>query len=260
MELFQIIILGAIQGIFEWLPISSEGITAIIMSRFLGQGFVDAVKFSVWLHLGTLLAATIYFRKDIFGIIHNIPYYFEDTGNTEDYSGLTTFLVLATVISGVVGAPLFFLMEKFKFQYFMIFIGSLLILNGLLQRFVKKRNIINRVKIKDSIFAGVLQGFSILPGLSRSGLTTSVLLLRNYNAKTALRVSFLMSIPAVLAANIGLIVMNKIYFDLYSWIGVLVSFIFGLMAISLLVKIAGRFNFGSFCIFGGILSIIGGLI
>ena len=260
MELLEIILLGIIQGIAEWLPISSEGINSIVMTGWLDFNLFDAVKFSIWLHTGTLLAALVYFRKDIKSMLKNLPQYFEDNENLKDYHGLTSFLIVSTIFTVLVGVPLFYLMEKFSFQYFMILIGVLLILNGILQRVVKRDSELYDIKLFDSVLAGIFQGFAVLPGLSRSGLTSSILLIRKYNAKMALRISFLMSIPAVLVANIGLVIFGKINFNWFALIGIFVSFVFGLITIKGLVRIAEKVNFGKFCIFTGVLSIIGGLL
>jgi undecaprenyl-diphosphatase len=95
----------------------------------------------------------------------------------------------------------------------------------------------------------------VFPGISRSGITVSVLLLRNYDARSALKLSFLMSIPAVLAAEVGLALLDRITLDAYSLISVVISFVFGMLTIDALLKIGRRINFGNFCIFLGVLSI-----
>ncbi len=85
-------------------------------------------------------------------------------------------------------------------------------------------------------------------------MTTAALLLRKYEAHSALKLSFLMSIPAVFAAEVGLALLGKITIDAYSLLAALISFVFGLLTIGVLMGIAGRVNFGNFCIFLGLLS------
>jgi undecaprenyl-diphosphatase len=106
------------------------------------------------------------------------------------------------------------------------------------------------------VIVGIIQAFAVLPGLSRSGLTTSTLLIRKHDPEYALKLSFLMSIPAVLVAEIGLIIMQKAVFDIYSLVAILVSFLLGLLTLGSLLKIAQRINFGYFCIFLGLISIL----
>jgi undecaprenyl-diphosphatase len=111
-----------------------------------------------------------------------------------------------------------------------------------------------RTRVKDALLVGVIQGFAALPGLSRSGLTVSTLLLRRYAATDALNLSFLLYIPAVIGAEIGLqILKGGIYYNAYALIAVVVAFAFGLLTINILLKIAERIDFSYFAIFIGVL-------
>lgn len=258
MNIIEPILLGIVQGVTEWLPVSSEGISSIVLVNFFGKSFEEAVFLSIWLHTGTLFAALVYFRKEIMGIIKNLSKY--KVKSMEGYNGLTTFLIVSTLLTGVIGAPLllFGLNEiKFSGSHTMAFIGLLLIVTGLFQRFGKKVEGIKKdLKIRDAILVGIVQAFSVLPGLSRSGLTTSVLLFEKHEARQALRLSFLMSIPAVLAAEVGLGLLGKISFDLYSLIAIFFSFVFGLATIKILMKVARKVDFSWFCIFLGLLAVV----
>ncbi|UCG95871.1 MAG: undecaprenyl-diphosphate phosphatase [archaeon] len=258
MSLFEPVLLGIAQGITEWLPLSSEGISSIIMVSFFGKGLSEAIFLSIWLHAGTLIAALVYFREDIGKIISNLPAY--KVKGMEGYNGLTSFLLVSTLATAIIGAPLLLLglnMMEFSGNRAMAFIGLLLIFTGILQGFSRKAvSLKKRPGIRDAILVGVVQAFSVLPGLSRSGLTTSFLLLDRYEARDALRLSFLMSIPVILVAEIGIALLGKISFDLYSAVAVAFSFLFGLATIKALMKIAGKINFGWFCIFLGILAVL----
>ncbi len=132
--------------------------------------------------------------------------------------------------------------------------GSCLLITGLLQ-FIKKESgsrLTKDLNIKDGIFLGIAQGFAALPGISRSGLTVAVLLLRRFGPTQTFRLSFLMSIPIVLAGNI---VMNlgANDFHIEHVIGLVFSLVFSLVTIDLLLKIARRINFGIFVIAVGAL-------
>ena len=139
----------------------------------------------------------------------------------------------------------------------MAIIGAFLIVTGVLQKYAprfsgKKTS----VGIKDAILLGIIQAFSALPGLSRSGLTVSTLLFRGYEAKYAIRMSFLMSIPVVLAAEVGLGLIDGVTFDLPSLGGIVAAFFFGLLTIGALLRIANRVQFWKFCFFLGGLSFL----
>ena len=108
----------------------------------------------------------------------------------------------------------------------------------------------------DSVLLGIVQGFAAFPGLSRSGLTLSALIFRGFEMTRAIKLSFLMSIPAVLAAEIGLVLSGDVTYDAGAISGVVAAFVFGLLTIGVLLKIATRVAFWQFCIFLGVLSLL----
>lgn len=258
MEFIEAVVLGVVQGVFEWLPVSSEGINSLIMVNFFGRGLEEAVVYSIWLHTGTLFAAVAYFRKDVRKLTGNIKTYIKNPKKDTKENNLTTFLIISTIMTGIIGLPLLLFgidNANISGAAATALIGILLIFTGLLQKYSKRAFEKKDVTPIDSALAGGFQAFSLFPGISRSGITVSVLLLRKYDTRSALKLSFLMSIPAVLVAEVGLALLGKITLDLYSLISVAISFIFGLFTIDFLLKIGGKINFGNFCIFLGVLSI-----
>lgn len=237
---------------------SSEGINSLIMVNFFGMTLLDAVIYSIWLHTGTLLAAVVYFRSDVSKLLGNLPAYIKNPRGDTRKNRLTTFLIVSTVLTGLVGLPVLLIgIQKADISgsAATAFIGILLIFTGFLQKYSKSSSEKRDVTVRDSVVVGGFQAFSALPGISRSGITVSILLLGKYEAQSALKLSFLMSIPAVLVAQIGIGLSGKMTLDVYSLVSVVISFVFGILTIDVLLKIAGRINFGNFCIFLGVLSI-----
>jgi|Deesub1362A_J573_1020465.scaffolds.fasta_scaffold00005_134 undecaprenyl-diphosphatase len=260
MELLEALIVGVIQGITEWLPISSEGVISLVLINFFSKPFSEAVTFSLWLHTGTLLAATLYFKSDLIRLISSAGNYLNDIrGAPTEESRLISFLIVSTFFTGILGLPIFiFGIEKVEFSsnYATALIGVLLIITGLIQKF--SRDFLGHrinATIGDGILAGSLQALAIFPGLSRSGLTISALLLRGFNAKTALRLSFLMSIPAVLMAEAALLILKKTVVDISMLVAMVASFTFGYFTIHTFMKVAEKINFSSFCIGLGFLTL-----
>jgi len=246
------LVLGIIQGITEWLPISSEGILTLVGMKFFGKDLASSVSMAVFLHLGTFLAALIYFRKDVVGVFK------------KQNRKLLNFLILSSLVTAIVAIPLLFFVidyfNNFSAKFVIGFVGFLLIVTGFIQfKKLEKyfRNAFD-LKRKDSVVVGIGQGLAVLPGLSRSGLTISCLLFRKIRDSEAIRLSFLMSLPAVLGGNILLNLVGKnIQINLVSIVALIASFIVGFLIIGFLLKISRKINFGWFAIVFGVLTLAG---
>ena len=244
------IILGAVQGISEWLPVSSEGVIVLIQMNFLDDITLEqAIRMALFLHLGTFFAALLYFRKDIKKLLKAL---FNFKNSTEDTKKVFWFLIIATLISGLMGIVFLQIVieyeDKFSAAKFInLFIAAFLLITGYLQLRSQKDGLRKERDIKkiDGVILGLVQGLSPIPGLSRSGLTVSALLLRKFNDIDALRLSFLLSLPIVLGGNIFLN-LNKATLTLENIVGVLSAFIFGYLTIHLFLKTARKLNFGYF--------------
>lgn len=260
------IILGAIQGISEWLPVSSEGLIFLVKTNFFHDfsGIRDLAEDVLFLHLGTFLSALIYFRKDVWKILKTC---FKFKKSSEGNRKLVVFLLISTLISGIFGFGLLLALDRVGGEFtsatksITILIGVLLLITAYLQ--IKAESGGGRkgrdIKKRDGIILGFVQGLAAMPGLSRSGLTVSALLLGNFNKETALKLSFLMSLPIVLAGNL-ILNLDKFALSITSLAGLLTSFIFGILTIDLLLKLSRKINFGYFVLFFGVVTIISVLI
>ena len=236
----------------EWLPISSQGNLVILMTVFLGLDASQALDLSVFIHLGTGLAALVYFRREVMGILLR---------RTERDRGLFSFILVSTIMTGVIGLPLYVFAKSASFygDALLILTGVALLVTGVIQRSAKVtgEKSSESLESKDGLTLGFSQGLSALPGLSRSGLTTSVLLFKSFSGAEAFRISFLMSIPAVFAAAAGLIVIEGVPpLGGGVLLSVLAAFLSALLTIDLLLRIAKRMRFWSLCIFLGLIALL----
>jgi len=254
------IILGTIQGITEWLPISSEGVIVLVKTNFFGGINLDAmIRLALFLHLGTVCAALVYFWKDIVNLLGTLLRYKKaEVGQRK----ILLFLATATFMSGALGFLLLKTLEQFGgsllssgrmitlFVGIMLLVTSYFILKG--KKSAPKEG--RTPSFKDSVILGIAQGFAAIPGISRSGITVSSLLLLGFSETQALRLSFLLSIPIVLAGNVML---NLSSFEISQLTisGLIFSFIFGLITIHYFLKAAEKINFGYFALIFGILMI-----
>jgi undecaprenyl-diphosphatase len=246
MDAIQAVLLGVLQGITEWIPISSEGQTMLVMIKWLGISPAEALSYSILLHIGTMAAVLVKFRGEFLDALKNID------------SRMTRILVISTVCTGITGLPLYFLFkENFNGgREATLLIGALLILTGLLLRFKGSgaRNI-EDMKIADMVILGLAQGCSILPGVSRSGTTLTMLLMRNLRQDAALVISFMISVPAVLGAivldhSIAEVPLGSVV------LAILASFVTGYLCMDLLIRFAEKVNFSMFCIAMGLVTLV----
>ncbi len=253
------ILLGIIQGILEWLPISSEGHLVILMTQFLNISFREALSVSIYLHAGTVIASIIYFRTKIIEIL-------KDFFKFREYSNLTVFLIVSTILTGFLGFFLYKVVRSLSSivgEGIIALVGIFLIITGLIERYGRGKELIDMDNCtkRDSAILGIFQAFSVIPGLSRSGITISMLLLLDYEQSSALRLSFLMSIPVIIGAEIGMVVIDPPAIPAsQSLLMIFFSCLVGYLSIEFLMNVAKKISFWWFCILIGGISLIPFLI
>ena len=249
--MLDLILAGFLQGILEWLPISSEGVITLTLS-FLGYSFRDGMDISLFLHLGTLIATLSFFYKEIISLI--------SLRNKE----LLFFIILSGITTSLIGFPFYLMLQGLSFnnKVGQILIGGALLVTGFLQLKRKDENEreMSDIKNKDGLLTGLVQGFSVLPGISRSGSTTLVLSLRGFSIQNALRLSFLAGIIPIFAAQLLTGIKGNFFFRAEYLIAAFVSFVVGRITISYLLKLAKKINFGTFCLAFGFLNILLGFL
>jgi len=261
LTIFQQIILGLIQGITEWLPISSSGFVSLAASNLFNLTSLDIlIKTALFFHLGTFLAALIYFRKEVADLFYTL---FKYKTAPKVYKKTFNFILIATIISGIIGILILKFLIGLDSQLnitgkaITFVIAILLLITGIIQLKPKNKGLKQEkdLKIKDGLILGAVQGLSTMPGLSRSGITVSTLLLRKFDDTTALKLSFLLSLPIVLVANIILNAKEILTGFVPIW-GIITAFIFGMLTIHGLMKLSKKINFAWFVLIFGILMLL----
>ena len=204
----------------------------------------NPIDTALFLHLGTLVAVLIYFAKDWFNII------------TLKDKKLLKFISIATIISLLIAYPLYNLIRN-------IAIGSvLLLITGfglLLTSYFHKKKYSLKIKFTNlSILSGIFQGFAVIPGLSRSGSTIFGLSLGELKPEQILKISYMMSLPVVLAAVLFILIKEPLIIK--TWPALISSFLTGLLSLHILLKFAQKINFYKFTLIFAILCFIGALI
>ena len=247
MTIFQAIILGIVQGLTEFLPVSSSGHLVIIQSIF--KNFSQpGISFDVFLHFGTLISVLIFFRKEIIDILK-----FKQ-------KNWIILIIVATIPAGIVGVFLKDFIENLFTNVNLVAIaliitGIILFISDKVKGEIKDENKIN---IKDAIIIGIAQAFAIIPGISRSGSTISTGIFCGLNRDVAVKFSFIMSIPAIIGAVILSLPEFKTInsqFYLPYLCGFLASVITGLLSLKLLTIITKMKNLKFFSFYCWIIAL-----
>jgi undecaprenyl-diphosphatase len=199
-------ILGIVQGVSEWLPISSKTQIIIVATYLLKLSFNQAYAFGLFMEIGTIFAAIIYFRREVLSIIKVLV-----GKGTSDGVFLFKYVLVSTIFTGIVGGILYLYVDSLKGSYNlglpMMVLGTVLVCDALFIRYSRSkysknrnRRTVSQMGLKDYAVVGIAQGIAALPGVSRSGITTSALLLLNVETDEAFRLSFIDMILATSGA------------------------------------------------------------
>ncbi|HID73083.1 TPA: undecaprenyl-diphosphate phosphatase [Candidatus Micrarchaeota archaeon] len=252
MDYLQAIALGIIQGITEWLPVSSSGHLALLQNFF---GVSPPVIFDIMLHLGTLAAVTVYFRNDLLALIKG---FFTFDRNNQDFR-LALLIVLASLPTAIIG----FGLKDFFASMFSntLYVGIALLITGAVLFSTRHASGNRAPDARSALIMGIVQGCAVAPGISRSGTTISAGMLLGLDKEKTARFSFLMFIPAIIGATIfeagemdglGEFLGPAI-------VGTVAAAITGYLAIGFLLRLisANRFSiFAYYCFALGLLTII----
>jgi len=258
MELWEIVV-ALIQGLVEWLPISSEGQAVLFVYNFSSVPPDSLLTLVVWLHLGTALAVIVRYPRTILDVIM-----------IKDRK-LFRQLLIATICTAITAIPLYFVVKEsfilFNGEIINILVGGLLLVTAVVlylptQVDATEPNVVN-ITDKVAAVAGLVQGVSVFPGLSRSGTTVSALLMQRVEKETALKFSFLMSVPAVL----GIFAMEMVIGDvvvpsvdiLDLLIMEIIVFIVGIASMEFLLQVARRVSFWKLCLVLALVAIVFGI-
>jgi undecaprenyl-diphosphatase len=209
MNEFYAIILGLVQGISEWLPISSKTQVLFASTLLFSLPLAAAYAFGLFMEIGSVGSALVYFRRDIRSL-------FKDRR-------LVVYLLVVTVFTGLVGAPLYYLTDKvlstspYNIGIPMVLLGLVLIGIGFYIRYsrTKPRMVdgLQEMKLKNYVVIGIAQGIAALPGVSRSGITVSTMLLMGVKPDQAFRLSYLAYIPASLGGFFVTLILSRSQVD-----------------------------------------------
>jgi undecaprenyl-diphosphatase len=266
--IFQAIILGVVQGLTEFLPVSSSA--HLVLTPYLLGWQISAEQefiFDVLVQMGTLAAVIVYFWRDLWEIITAFVKGIVQRKSFENQnSRLAWYLILATVPAGALGLTVKKVVEAAFDSVTMtgVFLLATALLLALAEVIGKRTRIINQITWLDALWIGCFQAISIFPGVSRSGATITGAMTRHLERGAAARFSFLMSIPVMLAAGLLEIIdlMNSpILADFLPAVitGFVAAGVVGYLSIHWFLKYLARrslFVFSGYCAVIGVLVII----
>ena len=245
-DFIEILILSAIQGISEFLPISSSA-HLILISNFYDFK-TSSLLIDISLHLGSLFAIMFYFKKDLF-----------DLKNNKRLLGLIIIGSIPLMIFGYIlhsSNLIYFVRNVEIIAWTTLFFGFILYFSD---QSKTKKNISKNLNLKSIIFIGIFQILALIPGVSRAGITITAARFLNFNRVDSTKISFLLSIPALIgASSLGITDAFKETLEIsyLSIIAIVLSFLFSFMTVKYFLKYVNNFSLNIFVIYRVFLGII----
>lgn len=258
MSYLEALILGIIQGLTEFLPVSSSGHLEIAKVLF-GENKVpqESLTFTVVLHFATALSTMVVFRKEVFEIVKGL---FQFQWNDE--SKFTLKIIISMIPATIIGLMFEKQLEAF-FNGNLLMVGFMLLITALLLLLADKAKITDKnVSYKNSFIIGISQAIAMLPGISRSGATISTSVLLGVDREKAARFSFLMVVPLIFGKVAKDLMGGEINFQGENigsmGLGFVAAFIAGLIACSWMISLVKKsklYYFAIYCFIVGIIAI-----
>ncbi len=263
MNFIEILILGFIQGIAEFLPISSSAHLIIFRDIFgIGAGMSSNMEltFDIALHFGTLLAIGVFFFWDFIKMIQKGF----TKGVRDDDGKILWYLVAATIPAAIAGVLFEDAIENVIRSNYVVIALALAIMGVIIylaDKYSKQTKDIKKMTLKDAIIVGCSQVFALIPGFSRSGTTIAAGRVLGLDRESAAKFSFYLSAPVVLGAVVLQLIkgsaLSVIAANLGTFVlGILVSFVIGLLCIKYLLKYLQKHNFKIFMVYRVVLAIV----
>ncbi|MHA1167095.1 MAG: undecaprenyl-diphosphate phosphatase [Candidatus Hodarchaeales archaeon] len=297
MDLLELLFVSVLQGIVEWMPISSEGQSVLLVINFLKIDLVAAISLALFLHLGTMAVVLFVYRREFTGMVISLypgaresSVSFVGEGSLGYYRKIFLVLLVVTAGTAMTAIPSVFFVEDI-WNYMAdnlgvpvvditsLFIGLLLIATGGFLLYQKslhdeesEKLRFDELSLTSAFILGLFQGLAAMPGISRSGITITVLLFMNLHHSEALKGSFLSSVPASLGATGLLFLRGDIEYVFSEGVlrvsstlsftfieialALIVVFVTGLLSMVFLLKIAKKIPYWQFCMGLGIIVIL----
>ena len=259
MDILKSLLLGIIQGLTEFLPVSSSGHLEIF-KVFLDFSYdsTNSLFFTLIVHLATAISAIIYFWKDVKEIIVSLINF------KKDENTFFAFYILVSMIPAGLAGYFFESEINYLFNGNLMLVGFMLILTSLILYLSDRfNNSSKRLNLKSSLIIGVAQALAILPGISRSGATIGTSIFLGLNRDIAAKFSFLMVVPIIFGSSLKIILDNEIEFNnnnisnyLVGFSSALISGYYACKWMIIFVKRSKLIYFSIYCLLIGVLSII----